>query len=81
MDTYVDDTGDVHLALNGGDDYELCFTVASEEQGELEKIAAELDCRCTWIGLIEQHPGLRCLQDDGSQVEVPCGGYDHFGQA
>jgi thiamine-monophosphate kinase len=56
----------VDLALIGGDDYELCFTVA----------AADLDCYP--IGYIEQQSGLRMITSENkSHVLIPKG-YAHF---
>ena len=74
--TYVRETGDWALPLGAGDDYELCFTIPEQRQGELEALVGDWDCRCTWIGMIEASPGLRCVLADGEVVEA--GGWDHF---
>ena len=40
----------LELALTGGDDYELCFTVASEKEAELESLIVNSKCLITRIG-------------------------------
>lgn len=44
------------LALSGGDDYELLFTVPSDASGEVAELAAALHLPLTRIGWIEQQP-------------------------
>lgn len=63
------------LPLSSGDDYELCFTVPEVKQ--LQQLAAALDCPLTRIGVIEQQPGIRCIDAEGAEVDVESG-YDHF---
>ncbi len=58
-----------HLALCGGDDYELCFTAAVESVQEISRI--------TRIGLVTESPGLTCRLN-GDVVEVDGSGYRHF---
>ena len=65
------------IPLSSGDDYELCFTVADGRQAELERALGGCTPPCTWIGTIEQRPGLHLLMDDGSEVTA-AGGYQHF---
>ncbi len=60
--------------LAGGDDYELCFTVPRERQGQLET----LEHRVYRIGEVTRERELRCLEG-GRPVELPeTGGYRHF---
>ena len=63
------------LALAGGDDYELVFTVAPRSEPLLA--AAPLDAPITRIGVVASTPGLRCLDPDGRPTPVPPG-YEHF---
>jgi thiamine-monophosphate kinase len=69
----------LRMALTGGDDYELCFTVPPGRATRLEKLAARWSCRCTRIGVIETEPGLRLVRVDGSAFALERLGYDHFG--
>ena len=65
------------LALAGGDDYELVFTVPAGREPRLAD--APLEVPIARIGVIERVPGLRCLGPDGRPRPVPAG-YEHFAQ-
>lgn len=54
------------FALHTSGDYELCFTVPAKRQAEAEAAFANASCACTWIGMVEATPGLRCVLEDGS---------------
>lgn len=62
------------LALTGGDDYELCFTLAPEV--DADDLSA--DVGVTAIGVMTPEPGVR-LRRQGRDVPLPAGGYRHFG--
>ena len=65
------------LALAGGDDYELCFSVHPAQVGRL---LAELPPE-RWgyarIGTLREHPGADVLRD-GAVMSFSHSGYDHF---
>ena len=63
------------LALAGGDDYELAFTVPPERERLLAE--ATLEVPVSRIGTIERGTGLRCLGADGMARPAPRG-YEHF---
>ncbi|MBA2591301.1 MAG: thiamine-phosphate kinase [Gammaproteobacteria bacterium] len=64
------------LALAGGDDYELCFTVPPQQRPVLESRWRGAPITC--IGRIESSPGLRWISADGSAYHPPREGYRHF---
>jgi thiamine-monophosphate kinase len=64
------------LALAGGDDYELCFTVPPQQRPMLESRWRGAPMTC--IGRIEASPGLRWICADGSAYHPPREGYRHF---
>ncbi len=66
------------LALTGGDDYELCFTVPPEHQAVLESKRSDFACTVSCIGRIEAERGLRCIEHDGTPYLPQGGGYRHF---
>ncbi|HET7921575.1 MAG TPA: thiamine-phosphate kinase [Gammaproteobacteria bacterium] len=66
------------LALGGGDDYELCFTLPPARQAEAAARFKALDCAMTRIGIVESAPGLRGVNADGVLHEYPPAGYRHF---
>jgi thiamine-monophosphate kinase len=60
------------LALAGGDDYELCFTLAPGSHITLESTSAHC------IGRIEEQAGLRFVRADGTRFVPGSAGYRHF---
>ncbi len=70
--------GDRRLLLEGGDDYELCLTVAPERERALCQIARELAVPLTCIGTVEAEPGIRLAEADGGLQDLPAAGYRHF---
>lgn len=76
---FVAATGAWELPLAGGDDYELCFTLAQEHFGEVSTALAEIGLPCTPIGVVEAQPGLRVEWPEGVRGDIAAGGYDHFG--
>ena len=64
-------------ALSGGDDYELCFTVAEAHQIALAALIDAGDLHATEIGTIVAEPGLVCHLA-GEPVTVSKQGYQHF---
>ena len=65
-------------ALFGGDDYELCFTVAEKDCAELDSIANDLGVSVTCIGDIKAGKGIEYLDADGSPVELNAQAFQHF---
>lgn len=68
----------VDLALTGGDDYELCFTVNSSQLGQLKDELHEINLECYPIGVIEELPGLRIITSNDQPEELKPVGYSHF---
>jgi thiamine-monophosphate kinase len=66
------------FALNGGDDYELCFTAAPAAREAVSAAGAESETAVTRIGSIEAAPGLRLLDRDGRPLTLPTASFDHF---
>lgn len=61
------------LALTGGDDYELCFTLPAEK---LEMVKGNIPVNV--IGKIDRDPGLRYLLPGGEPMNLQKKGYQHF---
>jgi thiamine-monophosphate kinase len=65
--------------LNGGDDYELCFTLPVEHREMLADIQARhAAVQLHEIGVVEAAAGLRCIYADGRSEVPDVHGYDHF---
>jgi thiamine-monophosphate kinase len=67
----------VRVALTGGDDYELCFTISPSRADELALRLQDVKCMVSCIGVIEAAAGVRILQR-GVPLQIDAGGYDHF---
>ena len=65
------------LALNGGDDYELCFTAAAGRSAEIERLSRTLKLPITAIGHVNEERELVCLRN-GKRIEYNRAGYLHF---
>lgn len=68
----------VDLALTGGDDYELCFTVPRAKLAAVKQAFISQGLTCYPIGFIESKPGLRIDTADHGIVELRPKGYSHF---
>lgn len=62
------------LALSGGDDYELCFTVPEKHARKLAKSPTPITC----IGRVEKKSGLRILDAENKTLKLEDEGYEHF---
>ncbi|MCL9685516.1 thiamine-phosphate kinase [Legionella maioricensis] len=77
LPTYCGDEA-INLALTGGDDYELCFTVSPRVLDSLIKECHKANLVCYPIGVIEDRPGLRMQAADKACEELRPAGYSHF---
>lgn len=66
------------LALNGGDDYELCWTMPSAAAPALQQLARDSGMIMTEIGHTEPTPGLRLIDRTGQSIAIEQQGWDHF---
>jgi len=64
------------LQLGGGDDYELCFTLPTDEG--LAELEREADVKLTVIGKMVNSPGIQCVEPDGQVFEPAVHGFEHF---
>lgn len=65
------------LALTGGEDYELLFTVPAAQQAAVAALAST-GLPLTRIGGIRAESGLELVAADGSILLPPTGGFKHF---
>jgi thiamine-monophosphate kinase len=66
------------LALTGGEDYELCFTVPQARLGEFANRCPAADFGWSRIGTLTGQPGARVLRGE-TVMQVSPRGFDHFG--
>ena len=72
--SYIQKSQDWCVALAGGDDYELCFSVAAENLAKLKAIEKKLGIKLSQIGLITQDKGIERL----GEFNKKCSSYQHF---
>lgn len=63
--------------LTGGDDYELAFAVAREDETQLVSLAAQAQVPVKRIGTFESETGIRVLDEKGQAIQVTREGYRH----
>ncbi|MEQ1655660.1 MAG: thiamine-phosphate kinase [Nitrospira sp.] len=69
----------VALALAGGEDYELLFTVAAENEHTLERQARARRFQITKIGTIRpRRSGLQTIASNGTRAPLPLISFRHF---
>jgi thiamine-monophosphate kinase len=69
----------IDLALTGGEDYELLFTVSPRQCRRLEQSAIERGFSLACIGRIQPHHfGVRTLSPDGKHRRLANTSYEHF---
>ena len=68
------------LALSGGEDYELLFTVRTDRADEFETgLKTELECGATRIGIVVTDVGTQVVLDGkGNVIKLECKGFEHF---
>ncbi|MDU8923899.1 thiamine-phosphate kinase [Pasteurellaceae bacterium LIM206] len=68
------------MALQGGEDYELCFTVPDEKKAALTDYLSGLDVPCRCIGRIVARNPARPIQyyRHGEPVDLTVSGFEHF---
>ena len=66
------------LALNSGDDYELCFTVPSKFSLELHSLEKKSGLPITRVGCVRTAEGIDVLDMKGDRMDIANLGYRHF---
>lgn len=66
------------FALNGGDDYELCFTVKAADRSLFQQELIEQGFCCFFVGCIDDKKTIRIKKEEGRIVPLTAAGYNHF---
>ncbi|CDL82750.1 thiamine-phosphate kinase [Xenorhabdus cabanillasii] len=78
MQKYVPPEQALSLALSGGEDYELCFTVPELNRGALNMALAHTGASFCCIGQIRpESEGIRYFNNN-EEIELDLKGFDHF---
>lgn len=64
------------LAIEAGDDYELCFTADKSQRQAIAALSPDLNL--TRIGEITSHQGLHCIDSEKKPINYVIRGYQHF---
>ena len=72
--------GDLNLALQGGEDYELMFTANPGAEPGILALGRELSMSLTRIGMVEAGAGVVLEDERGGRTVPGDGGFDHFGK-
>lgn len=67
-------------ALNGGDDYELCFTAPVAQRDAIRSAAASANTPVTLIGTLTSEPGVRVLDANDRPLPFTSHSFDHFSE-
>lgn len=68
------------FALQGGDDYELLFTVPEERLPSLEQVIKMTGVPCTRIGRITRSGAVQCFRKN-TPITIADAGFDHFAES
>ena len=68
------------FALNGGDDYELCFSAPADRHDAVLAAANSSQTPVSCIGMLRAEPGISLLDDRGLPLSVMSHSFDHFAQ-
>lgn len=66
------------LQLNGGDDYELCFTIPADNEAELHRLAQASGETLTVVGTVTDSGRLLLRKPDGAEFTPVGSGWEHF---
>ena len=67
-----------HLALSGGEDYELCFTSHITKREKITDRMKKCGIAVTRIGIVTSSPEVTVVNRDGSQYRSRTEGFNHF---
>lgn len=67
-----------YAALAGGDDYELCLTVAPQHENELIQKAKQFDISLYKVGEITVGDSISLLQGNGKEFQLAHAAFEHF---
>lgn len=66
------------LQMNGGDDYELAFTVPESNFEAMQVAMSRVNCRISRIGRVIAEAGVHVLDRNGERKQVQRKGWEHF---
>jgi len=67
-----------HLAISGGEDYELCFTAPPCNHAAIQKISKTTGIPLTVVGKVTSSRQVQAILPDGTNFQPSASGYTHF---
>jgi thiamine-monophosphate kinase len=67
-----------HLALSGGEDYELCFTAGRSSREKIVDCMEKCGIAMTRIGIVTKFSGVTVVNPDGTPYNSQAEGFNHF---
>ena len=67
-----------HLAVSGGEDYELCFTAPCRNHAAIQKISKTAGIPLTVVGKVTDSGQVKAILPDGAIFKPSASGYTHF---
>jgi len=67
-----------HLVISGGEDYELAFTAAAEDQEKISDLMKKSGIEVTAVGIVTNSSELLVLRQDGTRYNTQVSGFKHF---
>ncbi|MBW4055449.1 MAG: thiamine-phosphate kinase [Proteobacteria bacterium] len=67
-----------HLALSGGEDYELCFTAHRSNREKIVDCVKKSGIAATRIGIVTSSPEVKVVNRDGRRYTAQIEGFNHF---
>ena len=65
------------MALNGGDDYEICFTASPSQRSQIEQLRDYCNVKLTCIGAVQAPEGISLTGTDNLDIAEIKQGYRH----
>jgi thiamine monophosphate kinase len=66
------------LVLSGGEDYELCFTVAPTHREKITHLLKKCGVAGTPVGIVTSSPEVLAVDADGVRYHPENQGFNHF---
>jgi thiamine-monophosphate kinase len=67
-----------HMALAGGEDYELCFTAAPQQHEKITSLVKNSGINATAVGIVVDSQSVIALDENGELFDCATTGFNHF---
>ena len=67
-----------HIALSGGEDYELCFTADPDSREKIIAVMKKCGVEATPVGIVTSSPGVTVHDAAGAPFQLSHQGFNHF---